>query len=539
MASEGAHVDDNDPRAEGSVGPPVSPGDESSGKLILRHLSMSFGATVALDQVSMSIQPGQVHGLVGHNGSGKSTLAKILTGYHRPDAGQLEIGGKVFDLRAEHELDQLGIVAVHQDLCLNLSMTVLENLTVAIQRGHRAIRPIPWRREAKAWSDYLQTLGVQSRLASKVSDLSPADRAGVAIARALRKLDASERKGLLIIDEATAYFSAVESARFAGILRQITARGHAVMFIGHNVNEVLSVCDVVTVLRSGQVAGTVRAKETTPDQLVVQMLGRKLESFYAGRAEDRAQPACDSPAIAVTGLTCGPAGPISFDAQAGEIVGITGIVGSGYDVLPYLLLGLGAVDGRIRLNGRAVRLNPVNAGRYGVSLVPADRAAHGVWAAGTCQENFIAGRLHQYLRGGRLSSQEITRDSAAMMSSYLVRPPNHRLQLARLSGGNQQKVLLASRIRPGATKILILHEPTQGVDVGAKRELLTIIDRLAAAGTTVLMMSADHEDLLNVCDRMLILRAGAGIVLDRAAHELTESAVLTACMGQDQSGSLV
>jgi ribose transport system ATP-binding protein len=531
-------VGDSDPLAEEITGPPVRPADENSEDLVLRDLSMSFGATVALDQVSMRLQPGEVHGLVGHNGSGKSTLAKVLTGYHRPESGSLEIGGQVFDLRAEHELDQLGIVAVHQELCLDLSMTVLENLTVAIQRGHRAVRPIPWRREARAWSDYLRTLGLQCPLTSKVSDLSPADRASIAIARALRKLDASARKGLLIIDESTAYFSAVESDRFAGTLRQITARGHAVMFIGHNLNEIISVCDVVTVLRNGQVVGTVRADKTTPDELVVQMLGRKLESFYTGRAEEPARPASGTPAIAVSDLTCGPAGRISFDAHAGEIVGITGIVGSGYDVLPYLLLGLGAIDGHTQLNGQTVHLNPVNAGRYGVSLVPADRAAHGVWAAGTCQENFIAGRLHEYLRGGRLSSREITRDSAAMMRSYLVRPPNHRLQLARLSGGNQQKVLLASRIRPGATKVLILHEPTQGVDVGAKRELLTIIDRLAAEGATILVMSADHEDLLNVCDRMLVLRAGAGIVLDRAASELTESEVLTACMGHDESGSL-
>jgi ribose transport system ATP-binding protein len=532
-------VDDNsDPRAEVIVGPPVASADEGSGNLVLRDLSMTFGPTVALNKVGMRIQSGEVHGLVGHNGSGKSTVAKILTGYHRPDAGSLEIGETVFDLTAGHELDQLGIVAVHQDLCLNHSMTVLENLTVAIKSGSRVVGPIPWRREAKAWSDYLRTLGLRCRLTSKLSDLSPSDRAGIAIARALRKLDASERKGLLIIDEATAYFSAVESDRFAGILRQITARGHAVLFIGHNLNEVLSVCNVVTVLRSGQVVTTVRANETSPDELVAQMLGRKLESFYAGHVEERAQAPSDTPAIAVSDLTCGPAGKVSFDAHAGEIVGITGIVGSGYDLLPYLLLGLGASDGHTRLNGQKVRLNPVNASRYGVSLVPADRAAHGIWAAGTCQENFIAGRLHDYLRGGRLSSREITRDSAAMMRSYLVRPPNHRLQLARLSGGNQQKVLLASRIRP-ATKVLILHEPTQGVDVGAKRELLNIIDRLAAEGATILIMSADHEDLLNVCDRMLVLRAGAGIVLDRVASELTESEVLSACMGQDQPGSLV
>jgi ribose transport system ATP-binding protein len=518
--SEGEQVGDRNDRPAGEeAGPAATSADESTGNLVLRDLTMTFGPTVALDKVGMTIRPGEVHGLVGHNGSGKSTLAKILTGYHRPDAGTLAIGGSVFDLKTEHEMDQLGIAAVHQDLCLDYSMTILENLTVAIESDRRSYKPILRRREAKAWSDYLQTLGVRYRMTTMVSALSPADRAGIAIARALKKLDASERKGLLIIDEATAYF--------------------AVLFIGHNLNEVLTVCDVVTILRSGQVVATVRARETTPDELVVHMLGQKLESFYADRTEDRAQPPSDAPAIAVSELTCGPAGKVSFHVNAGEIVGVTGIVGSGYDLLPYLLLGLGTSDGEVTLSGQAVRLNPINARRHGVSLVPADRAAHGLWAAGTCEENFVAGRLHRYLRGGLLSSRDIARDSAAMMQSYQVRPPNHRLQVARLSGGNQQKVLLASRIIPATTKVLILHEPTQGVDVGAKRELLNIIDRLAAEGTAILIMSTDHEDLLNVCDRMIVLRAGAGLVLDRAAAALTESEVLSACMGQDQPGSLV
>jgi ribose transport system ATP-binding protein len=512
--------DRSEPQVQGPASPPVMAADDGSGSFVLSDVSMSFGPTVALDQVGMTIHQGQVHGLVGHNGSGKSTLAKILTGYHRPSAGSLRIGSEVLALDTEHDLDRLGIAAVHQDLCLNHSMTVLENLTVAIEDVQKSIKPIHWNREGKAWATYLRTLGVRCRLTSMVSELSPSDRAGIAIARALRKLDASEHRGLLIIDEATAYFSAIESDRFAEILRNVTGRGHAVLFIGHNLNEVLTVCDVVTVLRNGKVVATVSADETTSDDLVVYMLGRKPESSQGGRSREHEQALSMEPAVVVNDLTCGPAGKISFHVLPGEIVGVTGIVGSGYDLLPYLILGLGAIDGHVRIGGKAVRLSPVNAARYGVSLVPSDRAAHGVWLAGTCQENYVIGRLGRYLRGGLLSGRDIARDSAEMMRSYLVRPPDRQLQLAKLSGGNQQKVMLASRIVPSVTKVL------------------NIIHRQADEGTAVLVMSADHQDLLNVCDRLIVLRVGAGIVLDQAATSLSESEILTACMGQHQAGSI-
>jgi len=488
---------------------------------------MEFGATVALDRFNLDVFHGEIHGLIGHNGSGKSTLAKVLSGFNHPRSGQIEINGVPVALPVSPGVGDHGIAVVHQDLCLSPEMSVIENL-VLTRSAERFFMPTNGRHERRRWLRYLGMLDVTVDLETLIADVAPADRAGVAIARSLRTLEESDMKGLLIVDESTAYFSSVESRQFARILKRVAAQGHGVLFIGHNLEEVIEVCDRITVLRSGKVVDTVASSSSTPDGLVSLMLGRRLESFYPDRA---ARPLASSPKVLeLDSLAVAGRAAVSIFVRSGEIVGVTGRVASGYEEIPYAVVGAIRHDGSVWVEGRPARLNPHSARRRGIALVPSDRAKHGMWMSGTAMENYAAGRAQQFVRGGRMRRSLQLSETQQAMRSYLVRPPHPEKLVSQFSGGNQQKVLLASRYIAPETRVLILHEPTQGVDAGAKRELLDLISQAASEGVGVLIFSAEHEDLINACHRVVVVSPVAGVVLDRDSDQLNENDILSACV---------
>jgi ribose transport system ATP-binding protein len=489
--------------------------------LRVEGLTKVFGSTKALDDVSLEVAPGEIRGFVGQNGSGKSTLMRLLTGFYEPDGGRFLIDGSA-DSRE-------GLAAIHQDLCLEQKMSIAENLGVAVNYGTDRWRPIRWRSENARARQELARLGIDCDPRSLIAEISPADRAAVAIARALRQLDEVGRRKLLIIDEATAYFSAREIGVIRDIVRKLAAEGCAVLYVTHNLREILSVCDSVSVLRNGRHTGTFSTGEIDESTLIGHMLGRSLESFYP---DSISRPEADvAPRFVVKKLAGGRISDFSISIAPGELVGVTGLVGSGFEQIPYLLVGAQrSSGGEIAIDGRDARLTPVTAVEQGVSLVPADRARHGLWMNGNVTENYTITRLGQFTRAGFLDRRSRQRAARSAMADYEVQPQRPGLELRGFSGGNQQKVLLASRIHRGHTKVLLLHEPTQGVDSGAKRGILELIQATAREGTAVIVFSSDYEELANTCTRLLILSTEGRVASELVTAGLTEDDVVAACV---------
>jgi ribose transport system ATP-binding protein len=484
-------------------------------------LTKRFGPVVVLDDISLDVRRGEIRALVGQNGSGKSTLVKVLSGFYEPDGGEITVDGVVGARDS--------VAAIHQDLCLRDDMTVVENLGLTANYGSSRRRPIRWREERAKARDDLAELGVYCDPRSLVGELAPADRAAVAIARALRRLRMSGSLGVLIVDESTAYFSAREIAVIRDILRRLADDGYAILFVSHNFREVLDVCDSVTVLRNGRVVNTSSTRETDEATLVAEMLGRSLTSFYPDMSP---MPAGATPTrFEVRDLTGGRIHGFSVRLHAGEVVGVTGLVGSGFEQLPYLLVGVRPMKrGVIELDGMPCRLTPVTAFERGISLVPANRAMDGLWMEGSAVDNYAITRIRRLSRRGVFDRRAAVAHTRAAIEEFRVHPSVPRLVMSQFSGGNQQKVLLASRLERDQTKVMLLHEPTQGVDSGAKRDILEIIHAAASRGTAALIFSSDHEELVHMCTRLLILSTAGEIVAEMPTAGATEDDILAACI---------
>lgn len=488
--------------------------------LELTHIRKAFGSIQALRDVSVSIRSGQVHGIVGANGSGKSTLMKIISGYYPADAGELRHRGSL----------DFTVAAIHQDLSLRQDLSVTENIGVGAHYGAKPKGPIRWKREKQQAQKYLDVLGASFSPDDLVSGLAPADRAAVAIARALRKLDAAGGERLLIVDETTAYFSTREIRKVAGILQTLSRNGCAVIFISHNLRVVLTVCDVVTVLRNGESVGRFATAEDhlSVESLVYAMLGRTLSSFYpeVPDRDDSLQPILEVSALEGEGVD-------GFDmtARPGEIIGVTGLVGSGFDLIPYMIAGSNAKQaGEVLIEGRKVTLTAASASRHGISLVPGNRAQQGLWMAGKASANYSITRLREIWHRFRLDLRMERVLTLSAMDQFRVSPTLPDAPIAYYSGGNQQKLLLASRFDLGRTRILLLHEPTQGVDLGARRDIFDLLKNAAEQGIAIVIFSSDQEELVNICQRIIVVAKGGRVSTEMSTVGLSEEDLMTACM---------
>ncbi|MES2170788.1 MAG: sugar ABC transporter ATP-binding protein, partial [Actinomycetota bacterium] len=481
--------------------------------MLVNGVSKYFGPIAALDGVTFNVLPGEIHGLVGHNGSGKSTLMRILTGFYTPDEGEITFAAD----------ETSNVAAIHQDLCLLDDMTVVENFGISTGYDRRGMGAISWRTQRRLASENLRSLGVDSNPGELVGNLAPAEKAAVAIARAVSEIRRRGGNGVLIVDEATAYFSQREIDVVRGILRRLADEGHSVIFISHNLRETRETCDRITVLRNGRVIDTFVSKEVDEPTIVSAMLGRTLDSYYPPMSERPPADPSAPPRLSVSGISDEQIRDFSLDVAAGEVVGVTGILGTGFDRIPYLLAGSHrAHAGSISVDGTSVELDPRRTAASGISLVPANRAAHGLWMDETTVRNFTVPRLGTFWRKGRmdLRGERVATDRA--IKQFGVLPGRFDLPMSAFSGGNQQKVLLASRLDPTKTKVLLLHEPTQGVDSGAKVDILRIVQDAAASGVAVVVFSSDHEELVNTCSRVLILSTDGRVVSELATESLDE-----------------
>jgi ribose transport system ATP-binding protein len=493
--------------------------------LILEGLTKRFGSTLALAEAALEIGPGEVHGLVGQNGSGKSTLIKILSGYHAPDAGEVRVRGRRIHLPAStQDLRRSGVSFVHQDLGLVDSMSVLENLRLG-RFETDAIGRIRWRRERARTRALLRRLDLAVDPGTPIGRLTQSERAIVAIARALQDLDAVQ-EGLLVLDEPTASLPEEEVGRLFQALRRVRAEGSAVLFVSHKLDEVLEISDRVSVLRDGRLVATRATAGLDQAALIQLVLGRTLSELYPQVAH---RPAATL--VEVAGLSGAVARDVSFAVRAGEILGLTGLVGAGHDELPYLLVGARRRRaGRVAVRGRPLtRPSPRAARRAGLALLPADRARESGIPGAAVRENVSIPFLGRYQRPWGLDRRRERREVTGILERMGVTPRDPERSLRQLSGGNQQKALLGRWFgQPPA--VLVLCEPAQGVDVGSRHAIFEMLLRAAADGMSIVYASAEYEDLAHVCDRVLVLRGGR-VVRELAGPSLTEDEIASACYG--------
>jgi len=491
--------------------------------LRLDGIRKSFGPIEVLHGVDFSVKPGEVHGLLGENGCGKSTLVKIITGVHGADDGRLQVWGEDVSLPVG-DPHKHGVTVIHQDLGLAPDMTVADNIGAASRYGTGLFRPIRKRAELARCREVVERVGLDVSVHQLVSELKPAERAGVAVARATRVLGEGTSRHVFILDEPTAYLSAVEARRVIELMRSVARGGSSVVFISHRLQEVLEVTDRVTVMRDGHVVSTLETAEATHDSLITAMLGRKLDSFFPDRqSRDEGEILLD-----VRDLRGDRLRGVSFSLRAGEILGVAGLTGMGHDELPYLLGGaVPAAGGTVTLSGEStLGAGPRQLLSRGVVLVPADRQRDGGWMLGTAAENITLPLLSRYFRGGYLRPSAERRESRTLMERLGIRPPDPTRALASFSGGNQQKVIMAKWLS-AEPRLLLLDEPTQGVDAGAKKEILELVVEVAAGGAGVLVASGDYEQLANVCDRVLIVRDGV-VAATLTGAEITEDRIAAA-----------
>jgi inositol transport system ATP-binding protein len=468
--------------------------------LEVRSVSKAFPGVVALDEVSLRLARGTVHALVGENGAGKSTLMKIIAGIYAPDAGELRLRGHTVQLRSPRQALQHGIAMIHQELNLMPSMSVAENIWIG-REPVNALGVISHRELHRRTRALLEHLRIDIHPAAEVRTLSIAARQMVEIAKAL-----SHDSELLILDEPTSALTEHEAEHLFGIVRELKSQRKGLLYITHRMDELFEIADEVSVLRDGRHIGTDSAARLTRDQIIRMMVGRELSQIFPS------EPARLGPVVlSARNLSLDPdIRDISFELHAGEILGVAGLIGSGRSRLAEVLFGLApGSSGRLWIGGREATVDsPRAAMAHGMAFVTEDRKETGCFLALSVLENLeIAVLSGDFVRLGFVRGAAVAHSCAQMSRQLRVKTPDLHECIENLSGGNQQKVLLGRWLLT-APKILLLDEPTRGVDVGAKAEIHQLIARLAAQGTAVLMISSEMPEILGMSHRIMVMHAG-------------------------------
>nr|WP_274705581.1 sugar ABC transporter ATP-binding protein [Salipiger pentaromativorans] len=492
---------------------------------------MRFGATYALAGVTVSVRRGEVFGLLGQNGSGKSTLIKVLAGLHQPEPGSRVTlwGDEMTPPLDPMRIKRRGVAFVHQHLALVPSLTVLENMRVTALKTRSPWR-MRWRREAAEIRRLFAEFDLDIDPFAPVSALPPVERAFVAIVRAFEDLRASEAgrhgEGILILDEPTPFLPAEDVERLFTLIRSIVKTGTSVVIVTHDIDEVLAITDRVAVLRDGKLVDVLDTASAGRQAILDTIVGTRIDSFERARHPLPAGPAV----LRVDQFRLPGGAPFDLKIRAGETLGVTGLIGSGFAALPYALFGAASAAGRLTLDGRTVdlaRLDPLRAQRLGIALLPGDRLGAAGIGPLSVADNITLPLLETYWQGGVLRRGRMAQDAARLALAHDVRPPRPELPLAALSGGNQQKVLLAKWLQT-KPKLLLLDEPTQGVDFGARQQIFADLDRATRDGTAILCASTDNEQLAQICDRVLVFAQNRP-VLELTGAELTKEAISEAC----------
>ena len=496
--------------------------DHSGPLLSVRHVTKRFAGVTALDQVDLTLHRGQVHAVIGENGAGKSTLMKILAGVLHPDAGKILLDGKGIAIESVQTALEHGIALIHQELNLANNLDVGANIFLGREpKKWGLIRFGEIRRRAK---HYLDLVGLDISPTTIVDKMTIGRQQLVEIAKAL-SVDAR----ILIMDEPTSSLSQHETEQLFHVIRQLRDGGVAVIYISHRLTEVRELADCVTVLRDGRNAGHLRRQEIDHSRMVRLMVGRDISQFYARRPH-----AIGSPVLEVRNLVTAtwPRHGLSFSVRAGEMVGVAGLVGAGRTEVLRTLFGVDpARAGELRVGGKQVKLGSSReAIRAGMVLVPEDRKQHGLILQEAVRNNIGLPSLQRHRFGaGLLNRRRETDDAARMIANLKIKTPSDRQQAQFLSGGNQQKVVLAKWLVM-EPRVLLLDEPTRGVDVGAKQELYGLMEQLAEQGVAILFVSSEMEEVLSMSDRALVLHEGR-LAGELNRDQLSEEAIMHLATG--------
>lgn len=499
--------------------------------LRMNNIRMKFGEHYALKGVSLSIRRGEVFGLLGQNGSGKSTLIKVLAGFHQPEPGsEVVLWGQTMALPLDAaDIKKRGVAFVHQHLGLVPSLTVIENMRVT-SLDRRTPWFVNWRREAQSVAALFSNFGLEIDPFRTIAELSPVERAFVAILRAFEDLRASDGgyggEGILVLDEPTPFLPAEDVKRLFELIRSIVKTGASVVIVTHDIDEVRDITDRVAVLRDGLLVDILDTKASARQSILDTIVGARIDAFKKDRMANNG----GSVAVQARNIADRSGSTFDLEIREGETLGVTGLIGSGFAALPYLLYGARRGTGRLTVGGRTAdlaSLTPLAAQALGIAFLPGDRLGEAGVGSLPITDNItlpILGELGGFLR---LDRGAMAREAVRLSKDYDVRPADPTLNLAALSGGNQQKVLLAKwlRIKP---KLLMLDEPTQGVDFGARQQIFRALDRAARDGAAILCASTDNEQLEQICDRIIVFSRGRPVA-ELKGDEISREAITEAC----------
>ncbi len=506
--------------------------------LAVDDLGIQFDGKWVLENVSLTFEPGRVHGLIGHNGSGKSTLIKILAGYHTPSAGTVVLDGSSLTGADPSTIHRLGLRFVHQDLGLIPEFTALENMGVGGTYSTGGAGAIDWKRQARRLSGVLDTFGSDVPLDVPVNRLSAVQRSLVSIARAVETgAEEEDPTRFLVLDEPTTALEGPEVGHLFDVVRSLCGSGIGVIYVSHNLRDVLALSSSISVLRNGSCVGTFEDADVTHDQLVTSMLGDALSAaeytpnLLADSAGEVADERRRAPRMSVRGLRSDLLRGVDLDLLPGECVCVMGLSGSGREQLAYALAGaVPSQAAAMRVDGAEVAgLRPHTCRSHRVALVPGNRMSGSIILDFTMRENLSLVSLDRHRGPLRSVRRKSERSSAHAWTRRLeIRPDDAEYSTRNLSGGNKQKVILGKWLETDPL-IMLIDEPTAGVDIGAAQKILSELRALVAEGRSLLITTSDMEDTVVVADRVLILNGGrVSHELVRGRDEITEKTILTA-----------
>ncbi|MGV6987991.1 sugar ABC transporter ATP-binding protein [Testudinibacter sp. P80/BLE/0925] len=499
--------------------------DQNDIVLALNGIDKSFGAIHALNNMNLTVRRGRVHTLLGENGAGKSTLMKILVGVYQADSGEMLLNGENYQPKSPQDAANSGLSIVFQELSLTNNLTVAQN----IYANHELSRFgfINDRKIEEQAIALIDSLGLPIHVGAKVGDLSIAQRQLVEIAKGL-----SRPSDIIILDEPTSSLSDSEAEILFSIIDKLTQSGKAVIYISHRMEEIMRLSDDITVMRDGEYVQTVLKTATTIDQLIALMVGRRMDQIYppplTKMFSDSTNPVLEVKNLSVSNKV----NDVSFDLKRGEILGFFGLVGAGRSDVMKALFGVLAYQGEVYLNGKLVHINHVDVAiHHGIAFVTENRKEEGLVLSASVRHNTTMAALpHFSFKCGWLNHAGEAYAVKNAIQQLAIRTPSGEVAANTLSGGNQQKVVLAKWLTT-QPQILILDEPTRGVDVGAKFEIYNIIRQLAASGTAILLVSSELPEILGLSDRIVVM-AGKRIQTIAAASSLNPQQIMAAATGQ-------
>lgn len=472
--------------------------------LELRNITKTFGNVVANDNVSIKIEKGTIHAIVGENGAGKSTIMRIAYGFYTADSGEIFMDGKQVEINNPHDAIRLGIGMVHQHFMLVDTMTVAENIILGAETGGAMNLDLEKANERVARLSSELKLGVNPR--SRIEDLSVGAQQRVELLKALYR-----NAGLLILDEPTAVLTPQETEDFFNILRRMREQGKTIVIITHKLEEVLAISDFVTVMRDGKVVGNVKTSETNAKDLARMIVGRDVLLRVEKTEANPRETVLDVRNLSIVGKHSEAVGDVSFNVRAGEIVGIAGIEGNGQTELIEAIAGLiPAAGGAINFEGKNIsNLSARKRKELGIAHIPEDRHRRGLLLNSDLEENSILGVHYRppVTVGGFLNASAVETRAKEIIQNFDVRPPNPNLMAKSLSGGNQQKLIIGREFELNP-KLLLVSQPTRGVDIGAIEFIHRKLIGLRDAGSAVLLVSAELEEVTALADRLLVIRQG-------------------------------